>query len=163
MEQRRPADLRRTWFVIWFAMTATPVIYFVVALLVAGSVHPETDLASLRYVLSVIALVALAAGVVILVRAPRARAGAPPLVAAFGAEDLASPSAFVAVTIVGCALVEACAILGFVLVFLGAPATNFVPFGLAAIGAMLGVALPTGLRYWGERGRASAGGIAPIE
>lgn len=154
---------RATWFVLWAAFTAAPAVYYVVVALVAGSATavPANDL--LRPAFAALALVQLAGGAFLLTRAPRMRGGEPGLAGFFGSETLATPAAFQLGFVVATALVEACAVLGFVLVFLGGKLADYVPFGAASLAVMLAIALPTGLRYWDAREQADAGSRSPIE
>lgn len=152
----------RTWFVIWAAFTVAPVIYFVVASLVAGTVAASPSLGTFRLAFAALALVDLAGGAFLLTRAPRMRSDIQGLAAFFGGEALAEPAAFQLGFILATAWVEACAIFGFVLVFLGAPASEYLPYGAGAFAVMVAVALPVGRNYWSERERADAGGAGPI-
>ncbi len=154
---------RTTWLVIWAAMTAATVVYYFVGAQVAGTVASTPSLASLRFALSILAPVELLAGAVLLSRAGRARADATGLAMFLGGDAPPPPRVFQVAWIIGAAMVEACAIMGFVLIFLGAPLTNYLPFGLASLAVMLGVGLPTGLRYWSEWEQAQARGGGPIE
>lgn len=152
---------RESWLVILFAMTAAPVAYYFVAGAVAEGIPDSPVYAMLLPVFSALALAELVLGAFVLSRAPRAGAGGLPALLA-GAE-LATPRAFQAASVIGMALAEACAILGFVLVFVGGPVYMYVPFGAATVSVMLAVALPSGLGYWREREQADADGRAPIE
>lgn len=157
------APSKSTWFVLWAAFTAAPVIYFVVGMQVAGSVRPSAALPTLRIAFAALALVTLAAGTFLLTRTARARPGALGAATFFGGEQLAPPVAFQQAFVVATALVEACSIYGFVLLFLGAPALEYLPFGAGTMGVMIGLALPVGLRYWSEREQADASGVPPIQ
>lgn len=151
------------WLVLWAAFTAAPVVYYVVATTVAGTVTAPPGLPMFRMLLGALALLELAAGAFLMTRATRARSDVPAPVAFFGGETLAEPQAFQVAFIVAAALVEACAIMGFVLVFLGAPALEYLPFGAGTLAVMLGIALPTGLGYWSERERMGTSGMPPIQ
>ena len=141
---------RQTWLIIWGALTVAPAFYYVVGTLIVGGASPVPQLPMLRVAFWVIALVELVVGGFLMTRAPRAREGVQGLAAFFGAEGPATPGAFQLGFIIGATLVEACAILGFVLLFLGAPIGEYLPFGAASVAVMVAVGLPTGLRYWRE-------------
>ena len=151
---------RESWLVLLFAMTAAPVVYYGVAGAVAGGMADSPVYAALLPVFSVLALAELALGAFVLSRAPRAGSGGLPALLA-GAE-LATPQAFQTASVIGMALTEACAILGFVLVLVGGPLYMYVPFGAASVAMMLAVGLPAGLGYWRERAQADAEGRGPI-
>lgn len=153
---------RRLWFVMWAAFTAAPVIYYVVANLVAGGVAASPALATFRLAFAGLALVSLAGGGFLMTRAPRMRSDVQGLAGFFRGDALAKPEAFQTGFVVATAWVEACAIYGFVLVFLGARPLEYVPFGAGSIAVMLAVALPVGRNYWAERERVDAGGVAPV-
>jgi hypothetical protein len=152
-----------TWMVVWAAFTAAPVVYLVIGTQVAGQVAPSTSLPLLRAVFMTLASTALLAGAFLLTRVPRARADAQGLAALFGSDTLAEPVVFQQAFIVTTAMVESCSLYGFILVFLGAPVAEYLPFGAGTVAVMLGVALPTGLRYWSERERLDLGSAEPIE
>lgn len=156
---------RDPWFAILMAFCAAPVAYFVIARQLEGGMDASPALPALRPAFGALALAQLAAGAFLLVRAPRARTGAPPAAASVALPDVggpAEPQAFQAAFVVASALVESCAILGFVLVVLGAPANDYVPFGLGTLAVLLGVGLPSGLRYWSAREAVDSGGVPPI-
>lgn len=153
---------RRTWFVLWAAFTAAPVVYYVVSTFVAGTATAAPSLATLRLAFAALALVQLSGGAYLLTRAPRMRSDLPGLGGFFGNDALATPAAFQLGFVVATAFVEACAVLGFVLVFLGAPPAEYIPYGAASLAVMVAVALPAGLGYWNERERVDAGGAGPI-
>lgn len=152
---------RESWLVILFAMTAAPVVYYFVAGAVAEGIPDSPVYAMLLPAFGMLAAVELALGAFVLSRAPRAGSGGLPALLA-GAE-LATPQAFQTASVIGMALAEACAILGFVLVFVGGPVYMYVPFGAASVAVMLAVGLPAGLGYWRDRAQADAEGRAPIE
>jgi len=154
---------RATWFVLWAAFTAAPILYGFVATFVAGTVTVAPTLATMRLAFAALALVQVAGGAFLLTRAPRMRGGEPGLAGFFGNDSLATPEAFQLGFVVATALVEACAVLGFVLVFFGGSVIEYVPFGIASVAVMVAVGLPTGLRYWDAREQADAGSRSPIE
>lgn len=151
---------REGWLVILFAMTAAPFVYYGIAGAVAASIPDSPVYAALLPIFSVLALAELVLGAFVLSRAPRAGSGGLPALLA-GAE-LATPQAFQTASVIGMALAEACAILGFVLVFVGGPVYMYVPFGAASVAVMLAVGLPAGLGYWRDRAQADADGRGPI-
>ncbi len=157
-----PRPARAIWFVIWASLTAAPVIYFVVARIVATETPTAASLPLLRTVFGAIAVIELLAGALLVTRTPNARSDPNALASFFGGTALAEPVAFQRAFVLATALIEACAILGFVLVFLGASPLEYAWYGAASMAVMLGIALPTGLRYWGERERADAGANEPI-
>ncbi len=160
--ERTAMPSRATWFVIWAAFTAAPVVYYVVGSFVAGTAAVSPSLAVLRPAFAALALVQLSGGAFLLTRAPRMRGGEPGLTGFFGSDSLATPQAFQLGFVVAMALVEACAILGFVLVFIGGSLLEYVLFGAASLAVMLAIALPSGLGYWSEYERTRAGGTGPI-
>jgi hypothetical protein len=158
-------EAKPRWFVLWAAFTAAPVIYGVVAMLVAPTLPAASPLLPvLRLAFAGLALVQLVSGTFLMTRASRAVYGAPGPAAPPEGPALAEPLAFQKAFIVATAFVESCAIYGFVLVFLGAPVLEYLPFGAATVAVMIAVGLPTGLRYWGERESMSpgSGGAPPI-
>jgi F0F1-type ATP synthase membrane subunit c/vacuolar-type H+-ATPase subunit K len=152
MEETRAG--RSSWLMSTLSLTAAPIVYFVVGLQVAPTTSPAPMLATLRLVFIPLAIAAVAIGAGMIRRAPRAAADA----SAAGAVDaLATPGDFTYRFIVGAALIETSAVLGFVLVMMGAPLADYLPFGAGTLLMMTVVALPTGLRYWSERERAGPG------
>jgi len=158
---------RRVWLILWAAFTVAPVIYYVVANLVAsgiaGGAVAAPGLATIRLVFAALALVQLGGGAFLMTRAPRMRGDVQGVAGFFGGESLATPEAFQLGFIVATAWIEACAILGFVLVFLGARPLEYVPFGAGSLTVMVAVALPVGRSYWAERERADGAVRAPID
>ena len=160
-----PQNQKLMWVVQLGAFTVAPFVYFVLGTQVARSIVASPSLPLLRNVFRVLAPLALAAGGFLLVRAPRARGDVQGLAAFFGGAELATPVAFRTAFTIATALVESCSIYGFVLLFLGAPLPEYLPYGAGTIAMLLAGAIPTGLRYWSELegGGIRAGGSPPIE
>jgi len=153
---------KQVWLILWVAFTAAPVLYYVVGALVGGPAPAVPQLPLVRLVLTLLATVEVVAGGFLMTRAPRARAGVQGFGAFFGGTEPAAPAAFQLAFLIAASLVEACAILGFVLLFLGATLAEYLPFGAASLGVMLAVALPTGMRYWSEVERVRTGGSPSV-
>ena len=153
------------WFIQCASLTIAPAIYYVVGTQVARSIVATPSLPMLRTVFRVLAPLGLIAGGFLLTRAPRARADVGGLAAFFGGEEPATPVAFQTAFIIASAMVGSCSIYGFVLLLLGAPLGEYLPYGAGTIAILLAIAMPKGLRYWAEheRGSIRAGGSSPIE
>lgn len=159
-----PTDprIKGTWFVIWAAFTVAPVVYYFVGAAVAGGVVAAPAFPMFLALLSAFAIVTLAAGAILVTRAPRARDEATGLGMYFGGRDLAPPARFQVAFVLGAALIEACSVYGFVLLFLGAPLGVYAWFGAGTLAVMLGIALPVGLAYFRAREQGDTGGPPPI-
>ena len=156
METQQPD--RKQWLVVTLALTVAPILYYIVIQLV-GVKEPSPLLPTLRLVAFPLALVMLVVGTIVVRRSPRADiSNAAPTPGA----ALAVPGQFQLRFLIGCAMFEMSCVMGFVLVMLGGSLRDYVPLGAASLAAMLGVALPTGLRYWSERERLGSGGSAPL-
>lgn len=153
---------RGIWLVLWAAFTVAPVLYYIVGAMIGETPANPELLRSLRPAFAAFAIVQLAAGAYLLTRAPRARSDVQGLGALLGGESLATPEAFQTGFVVATALVESAAILGFVLHFLGAPLFEYLPYGAGSLAVMLAIGLPSGLGYWSEYERTTAGGTGPI-
>lgn len=162
--RERPAS-RSAWFAIGLAMTSTPFLDTIVAYVVAGNMTVSPALPTLRLVFVSLAAACAATAVVLLARVPRVPVQVESSVPAFAEDAPAPPTMFMTRFLTGASLAEVAAIDGFVLVFLGAPWTTCAAFGAVTVVIMLGVALPSGLRYWSEleRDGEGAGGAPAIE
>jgi hypothetical protein len=150
---------RSSWLLTTLSLTAAPIIYYVVGMQIEYDADPPAMLPMYRIVAMSLAATLLAVGSVIIRRAPRAGVAETP---ADPRSALAAPERFTVQFLVGAAAVEMSAVLGFVLVAMGAPLGVYIPYGVGTLLAMLAVALPVGLRYWSERERLDTKGPAPI-
>jgi hypothetical protein len=149
---------RLVWNVIFFSLVLAVVIYAVLGYFMFGQ-HPAPqapDLGRFRLAFLVVAPLALAI-CIIWMRRVASRAGSGR--GAAGAEPaLQAPEAFQRDSVVGMALAETPAVLGFVLLFLGARFADYLLFGAASLAAQFLVVLPAANHYWSEWERRQGGG-----
>lgn len=156
METATP-NRRFIWFVLWGAFTLAPLVYSFVGLSVAGHSPAAPSLPLFQAVFPWLAVLQIVSGSVVMHRAKGAnRSGVMPAML-LGGDVLSEPADFQTRFIIGAAMIEACAIEGFILLFLGAPLSNYPMFGGAALAVMLTVGLSSGLAYWRAREDADAG------
>ncbi len=163
MPQRPIPGSRGAWFAILMAMSTTPILYVLAAYLVGPKTTASSALPTLRLVFGSLSAACAATAVVLLARVPRTPVEAESSVTAYAADAPVPPPAFMSRFVTGAALAEVAAIDGVVLVFLGEPWTTCALFGAVTVAILLGVALPTGLRYWRERESEDAGSAPAIE
>ncbi len=147
---------KQIWLILWAAFTVAPVLYYVIGALIGGPAPATSQLPLIRLAATLLATVDVVAGGYLMTRAPRARL-AQGFGAFFGSTEPARPEAFQLAFVIAASLVEACAVIGFVLLFLGAALAEYLPFGAASLGVMLAVGLPSGMRYWSEVERVRSG------
>ena len=129
--------------VIWLALTAAPVIYtFVAFLLRPGPLTLSLpDFGNqLELLLTLVALAAAFAGFIVPVLVARMMRGpeeSAPAAGSTPATDAQRAGAENTVMIIRCALFESVAIMGFIMVTLGAPASRVVPFAALSLALLL--------------------------
>jgi hypothetical protein len=160
MPDSPPTTSRQVWLIMWGALTAAPVIYVVLAQVIAAPAEPSASLPLLRTAFVGLAVVAFGAGTFLISRAAGPE-GFPPGPTAPGAPDLAAPATFQLRSIVAMALIESVAVYGFVLFMLGGSRLQVLPCAAASIAGMVGVVLPAGLAYWRRWELAASGGRPP--
>ena len=144
MEQKPPLTEKLRWLLIVTAIGSSIPMYGVVAMVVGNAREqpPDPSAAGLvRPLLYVVALVAIAAG---LYWMPRVAAGTP-------RSSLPPPQAFAVASMIALALLEAGALVGFVLFFLTGRVADFAVLAGASLAGLLLYAVPQGLRYFAAR------------
>ena len=159
-ESRNP---RRMWLIVWVGLTLAPLIYYYAGSMMTPDAIDPAQIARFHARARVFAALQLLLGAFLFTRARRASLGPSGFARLLGGEGLATPADFQTRFIIASALVEACAIWGFVLRAMGAPIQDYVPFGGATFGVFLLLGLPTGLSYWRARKMADQGGSSAIE
>src|SRR5262245_36718988 len=129
---------RNNWFIIAGALTVVPVIYAVLARVIAPGTPPSPIVATLRPVLMAVAGLQLLLGTFVFLRA-RAPAFIGAADASVADGQLAPPTQFMMRTIVGMAFFEAISIYGFVLMFLGNDPAECMVWSAVSLIGMLGV------------------------
>ena len=162
MTNPAPAPTRSVWLVVCGALCAAPILYGVLAPMVAPDVQPAPTLALMRTAFAGAATLGFLLATYLMRRVARAADPGQGLFALRPEGELATPAAFQLRSIFAMALFESVAIFGFVLVFLGAPPEQAWVWSAASFAGMVGIALPAGLAYWRELERAGQGGAAPI-
>ena len=148
-----PPATKKTWFVIFFALTASVAIYGLMAFMIAqnrSAPAPGNSLATLRPIFYIAAGLALIASVGWMHFRTHGKIGdRGDVISLPGSQVALMPaSQFQTETIVALALAEACSIFGLVLFFLGAPLVEFARFAAGTILVDLLYFLPKGIRYW---------------
>ena len=133
---------KQSWLIILGALAVSVLIYGLLAYLLQNSPQPRAispQLPTLRVVVTLAALGALAASMAWLHFTTQGKMGTP---------NLMTPGEFQTQSIVAMALAEACSICGLLLFFLGNTLIQFAPY-IAGTLLVFGLwILPFGLRYW---------------
>jgi hypothetical protein len=153
-----PTSPRAQWFVLFASLAGAVVLYGFVAYSLAAS---RTSVAEnplpvpLAYAIAGAALLAAVIWVRVRLSVPRSDtlSGGPPS----ASYALLTAARFKVESLVAMALAEVAAVVGFARVALGAPWTEYLPFGLASFLVLVAVVLPAGLSYWSEWERIEAG------
>jgi hypothetical protein len=139
---------RTTWLIITGALAIAPVMYVVVAWLIAQDGPPVAgpDYPTFRIVCATLAIASIVASRVVLLGLgrdrPDPRTGEPvPIEAA----------RYQLHSLLAAALAESCAIYGFVLFLLGGPIRLLAVFAAGSLLAIAAFVIPHGLAYWERR------------
>ncbi len=152
---------RRTWLIIFAALSATVFVYGLLAYLIEHNpqshrtVNPAS-VATMRPLLILLALGMLGASVAWLRFRVDGKIGED------GRELLLTPGQFQTDSIVSLALSEACTIYGLLLFFLGAPLREYALFGLGTLLVNFAFILPRGLAFWAAWEKQAAAGDNPL-
>ena len=156
------AQSRRLWLIVWGALTLAAVMYSVIAQMLGGAKQAPATFETMRTVFVGLAAAAFAAGTFVMSRAGSPGGWPPGLPPSPQSPDLAPAVTFQTRTIIAMALFESIAIYGFILVTMGGPPMQILPWSAATIVGMLGVVLPQGLSYWRRAEDAERSGRSPI-
>jgi hypothetical protein len=151
LNSRTPAS-RTTWFILFWALTASVLVYGAVVHAMGQSVgRPsaanEVVHSVIRPILYLVDFVVLTMAVVIPRSYIRKNTNPDPQ-APIGTDPVPSPQVFQQASIVSLSLSESCAISGLLLFFLGEPAREFWNFAGLTLLFNLAYILPRGVRYW---------------
>jgi hypothetical protein len=147
MTSPTPTPTRRTWLVVWAALAAAPIVYAVLAQQIQVASQSET-FPLLRTAFIGLSALGFIAASFLMARAGSVGGWPPGPPASPNTPDLVAPAVFQLRSVIAMALFESIAIYGFVLVFLGGPRLEILPWSAVSFMGLVGIALPNGLAYW---------------
>jgi len=157
---------KATYFVIFFSLTFSVVIYGFLAFILSQSKTPRAvspSLGTLRPLFYILAAVALLASIAWVTFRTQSQTGSG-AGTTLDALSLMPPQRFQTETIISLALAEVCAIVGLLLFFLGAPLVEFAYFAAGTLAVDLLFILPRAIGYWAawESQQKQESGIQPF-
>lgn len=139
---------RQAWLMIWGSLALAPIAYAFIAQQVQVTTPRSETFPLLRMVFLGMGVLGFVAGSFLMSRAGTAGGFPPAPPASANTPDLAAPATFQLRSIIAMALFESVALYGFVLVFLGGPPLEILPWCATSFVGLVGIALPNGLAYW---------------